>query len=429
MCQDLKKGTADVVLCWHTDRLHRDNTELEDYIRIVEPRDIRTETVIGGILDLNTAGGRANARFLCTVARLEVETRSERVRVAKAHRAREGRFMGGVRPYGFEADGITQREPEAAVIRQGAKGVLANVPIKEIVRGLTRKGITDRNGRPWDAERFRRMLMRPRNAGLVPHMPGSTGGRVFYSENDIVASLPGTPIIEPDEYWSLIHKLSDPERRTNHAWPGPKWFGTGIFQCPCGQRLRVGKKIRTRKDRQTGQIIRTEVKIYRCTRTDAGHATCPMAELDALVIGTLLELIRTSDPADIIPEAPGMANAAELRAELAAHRAKLDEIAADYDDDKITRSQMLTRTDKRRAKIAVTEAQLAALAESHNPAIKLVGADDITQAWRALTFGEQREITRRLLAVKILPVGRGRHVAARDRVQIRKRRTRAPQAA
>ncbi len=28
---------ADVVLCWHTDRLHRSNAELEDYINVVEP--------------------------------------------------------------------------------------------------------------------------------------------------------------------------------------------------------------------------------------------------------------------------------------------------------------------------------------------------------------------------------------------------------
>ena len=46
------------------------------------------------------------------------------------------------------------------------------------------------------------------------------------------------------------------------------------------------------------------------------------------------------------------------KAELATCRARLDEIAADYEDDRITRTQFLTRTDKRRTKIADIEAQL-----------------------------------------------------------------------
>ncbi len=41
-----------MVLVWHTNRLHRSNIELEDYINVVEPREISTETVTAGIIDL-----------------------------------------------------------------------------------------------------------------------------------------------------------------------------------------------------------------------------------------------------------------------------------------------------------------------------------------------------------------------------------------
>ena len=44
----LRSGGADVVLVWHTDRLHRSNAELEDYINVVEPCEILTETVKAG---------------------------------------------------------------------------------------------------------------------------------------------------------------------------------------------------------------------------------------------------------------------------------------------------------------------------------------------------------------------------------------------
>jgi DNA invertase Pin-like site-specific DNA recombinase len=55
MLDALRAGKADVVLCWHTDRLHRSNAELEDYINVVEPREVKTETVTAGILDLNAS--------------------------------------------------------------------------------------------------------------------------------------------------------------------------------------------------------------------------------------------------------------------------------------------------------------------------------------------------------------------------------------
>jgi hypothetical protein len=86
---------------------------------------------------------------------------------------------------------------------------------------------------------------------------------------------------------------------------------------------------------------------------------------------------------------------AALRAELVTCRVRLDEIAADYEDDKITRTQFLTRTDKRRAKMAAIEAQLAEATEV-SPLAPLVGADDVA-AWEALTLGQQRAV-----------IGRGR---------------------
>ena len=47
-----------------------------------------------------------------------------------------------------------------------------------------------------------------------------------------------------------------------------------------------------------------------------------------------------------------------LRADLVTCRERLNEIADDYEEDRITRSQFLTRTDKRRAKMAAIEPSL-----------------------------------------------------------------------
>ena len=119
---DIRSGRADVVLAWHTDRLHRDMTDLEDYITACgEGRSgVPTNTVKGGDLDLSTASGRMVARILGAVARQEVEHMIERQKSAKERNRKAGAWSGGPRPYGFRKDGPS--------IKQGGQGGLAQVP-------------------------------------------------------------------------------------------------------------------------------------------------------------------------------------------------------------------------------------------------------------------------------------------------------------
>ena len=45
LLQHIRAGAVDVVVAWHTDRLHRSPTELEDYITACEARNVATITV------------------------------------------------------------------------------------------------------------------------------------------------------------------------------------------------------------------------------------------------------------------------------------------------------------------------------------------------------------------------------------------------
>jgi site-specific DNA recombinase len=49
---------VDAVVVWHTDRLYRRITELEQYIRVCERQSVSTQTVQAGPLDLATPSGR-----------------------------------------------------------------------------------------------------------------------------------------------------------------------------------------------------------------------------------------------------------------------------------------------------------------------------------------------------------------------------------
>jgi hypothetical protein len=140
-----------------------------------------------------------------------------------------------------------------------------------------------------------------------------------------------------------------------------------------------------------------------------------VAPMDGLVERVVTEKLSRPDAADLIAAPAGGVDVAALRAELATCRDRLEEIAADYEDDKITRSQFLTRTEKRRAKVAKIEAELAEATET-SPLAPLVGTDDVAAAWKALSMGQQRAVIQALFTITVRPVGRGRRPDVRDRV-------------
>ncbi|KPC65913.1 recombinase, partial [Streptomyces sp. NRRL F-6602] len=113
MLADLEDGTATVVIAWHTDRLHRSPTELEEYIDLSQRRGIDTHTVQAGDLDLSTSSGRMTARIHGAVARHESEHKAERVARARLQKAKAGLWGGGIRPFGWGVPtGETQKKTD-----------------------------------------------------------------------------------------------------------------------------------------------------------------------------------------------------------------------------------------------------------------------------------------------------------------------------
>jgi DNA invertase Pin-like site-specific DNA recombinase len=422
----LESGRWSMFLSVHLDRTVRDPRDLEDLIDVVEqshPR-IVVDSVTGS-LRLACDADITMARIMCAIANQASRDTARRVSDKRRVLAEEGRFGGGTVRYGFNADG-TVRQDEARWIRDAADEALGDVPLRELTRDLNNAGWRNRKGEPWEARNVREMLLRPCNAGLMVHRKVQDDDGRPYTRDEVVGTLPGEPIIEPDRYWSLVAKLTDPDRRTN---PGTaaKWFGSGIYRCPCGEGLRVQAERRKKTDRRTREVTVVEREVYRCQASGGtGHVKVERAELDALVIATLKEWVRTSDPADIIGTKTAAEDVAALRAEVKRHKDRLIEIAEDHEEDRITREQRNQSTARRRRKLEAAQARLEAIAQDEDPAAKLVGADDVDAAWEDLTFGEQRQVTRRLLTVKVQPIGRGKRTPVHERVKITRRKRPRP---
>src|SRR5215204_2394956 len=116
LLREVRAGRVKGVLAWHPDRLHRRATELEEFVTMAETHGLQVQTVTAGTVDLSTPSGRMIARMLGAAAQHEVEQTRRRLRSQKAQAAKNGKYRGGPRPYGFEADGVTVCEEEAKII-------------------------------------------------------------------------------------------------------------------------------------------------------------------------------------------------------------------------------------------------------------------------------------------------------------------------
>ncbi len=138
MLDDLRAGAIGGVLVWHIDRLTRHPRELESLIDLCEELRVELGCVTGEV-DLGTHTGRLTARMLGGLARYESDHKSERIRRKHEELALHGKVSGGgSRPYGYEADKLTLRPAEAAIMRECVTRFLAGESLRSIAIDLNR---------------------------------------------------------------------------------------------------------------------------------------------------------------------------------------------------------------------------------------------------------------------------------------------------
>lgn len=379
---DLENDRARAVLAWHTDRLHRNPRELEEYVELCERKGVVTHTVQAGEIDLSTASGRAVARTLGAWARFESEHKAERVRRARQQAATQGRWSGGVRPFGFQPDGQSIDQAEAAEIAAATKALLSGSSLRSVVRDLNDRGIVGTKGKPWSPESLRDVLLRPRNAGLAVY------------RGEVVGPAAWPPIVTEDAWRAVTALLTDPGRRTT---PGgqPKWLGTGIYLCGepgCGLTVFCS--------RAGGSNLPS----YRC-RTRR-HVSRNAGHVDQLVTAVILKRLAKPDAAELLTHDEGP-DTSELQAEATALRARLEDIAREYARGAVTLRQLTVATTTMEERLADVERQIASVAVI-DPLADLIGAQDIAERWEGFDLGRKRGIVSALVTVTILPSPGGR---------------------
>lgn len=384
MLEAIAEGKVKAILCWHTDRLHRSPAELEPFIDLCNPMGVEIRAYKAGLIDLETASGRMVARIHGAVARHEVEHMIERMRRGKLRAAVEGKFRGGRRAFGFEADGMTHREVEAQAIRDATKRVLSGVSIAQMVREWNEAGlVTSFGGKPWTARTLKKVLVRPRNASLVTH------------EGNIIGSGQWPAIVDQDDYRALVALLGDPSRRLSYSYER-KYLGSGVYVCgKCGAKMRTATQPGGRAGR---------AKTYKCS--GGAHLGRIADKLDEYVTGLVLGRLSKPDAAVVLEGEE--VDVVGLHTKRDGLQARLDELADLFAQGAIDGSQLRRGSDSLRENLRAVDAELAAARSSSALANLVLAGKDLREAWAELSVDVQGKIVDALMVVTILPAPRGR---------------------
>jgi DNA invertase Pin-like site-specific DNA recombinase len=413
MMAGVEAGEFDVIVARHMDRLTRRLSDLERVLTACEAAGVVIVTAADGV-DTSTDGGRLVARILGSVAQGEVERKSARQRAAVVQAAKQGRWVGGRRAFGYESDGTTVREAEAAMIRRGYDAVLGGEPVTAVARMWNEAGFgttqPKRDGSPntWTRSGARDVLLNPRNAGLRRHRPdGGQGEFRKDPESYIVGKAQWPAIVDEDTYRAATRLLTAPERRrqANNA----QALLTGVALCRCGSTVNAGG-------------ARRHYRTYRC-KDHPGHLARMADPADAYVEAVIVERLSRPDALEVF--APTVAaDTRDLSGEADTLRRRLEDFAVDYADGVLSRQQFATVNERVRGRLAQLETEIAT-AGATDVVAPLVGSGDVAAAWADLSTPRKRGVIDALAVITLLPPGRGTRTFREETVAIEWRTDRA----
>lgn len=395
LCNTVRSGQVQRVVCWSTERIVRRMSDLETYVTACEPFQVTTITEVAGPIDLSTPTGLMVARITTAVASFEVDQLRGRVKRGRRSRAERGMPVGGRIPFGFLDDRITHHPVEAVAIQSATRALLSGDSLRSIAHGWNDAGLTTRTGKRWSPSQVRYVLIRARNAGLVQHA------------GKIVATAVWEPLVTYDEWNSVCALIRSPERRTSPG-PAPRWLLSFIARCECGEYMRTW---RSGYDRHGNTRVS-----YRCDvreRTEP-HATVPAEITDAhvtekLIIGYWEQGFGFPTPG---APTPVVAEAPESRiADLQKRRA---EVAQLWDDEVITTDEYrerLAKLDLRISQVPVTPSKPTA-----PPAPDTL--ESLRAEWEGFSVDRKRWIVKQTVDITMYRSGPGRRVPLDERVQL-----------
>lgn len=229
----------DAVIVWKVDRLAR---RVLDFLQVDQALQERGAGLVAveDPIDMTTPMGRAFATILAVFGEMEAAAIASRVKAARAHLVKEGRWTGGGYLYGLmpidNPDGagkVLTHDPERIewlrlIVRMAQRGETVSAITTYLdTHGAPLPVKAERGGRKWSGwnrQTVAGILRNPSLAGATPRNPGRKKSNAAASPLSVVRDNDGKPRIDADiaivtfeEFEALLKQLN--ERSSPQARP------------------------------------------------------------------------------------------------------------------------------------------------------------------------------------------------------------------
>jgi DNA invertase Pin-like site-specific DNA recombinase len=199
MLAAIERGEVDAIVVYHGDRLVRQPRDLEDLFDLAAEKGIRLAAPTGEY-NLDDPDHQMMLRWISSRAKNESDHISRRQKRGHERRREQGIVRAGGRggrAFGFDTDGLTQRKAEIDLMRECATRLLAGEGAGAIARDWNERGLPSVTGGDWQHGTLKKMMLRPRVAGLMP-------------DGESVAAWP--PVLDDDpaaarELWEAVRAV------------------------------------------------------------------------------------------------------------------------------------------------------------------------------------------------------------------------------
>jgi site-specific DNA recombinase len=406
---------VDLVLAVDLDRLSRGFEPYIRFYRACEQARIKVGW-LGGEADFATGAGLLELEIRASFAREEL--RKIKSRTARAHLELflDGKDVGGGRPFGYERDRRTLREPamlcrladhmeitvdEPELIREAATKLLQGASLRSIAKDWTKHGVPTASGKQrWNTSVLRKILISARISGRRENgtVEGKRHDVGVISDHD--AEWP--QIIDHETSDAIRSLLSDGSRRMN-GHP-TRYLLAGIAECGlCHNQLIA----RPRSDGVRSMVCAGD-------RGGCGRLRIVNDPMEDLVSKTVLRAIDKGALARVMRGK----NDHHVTAEMMKTDRKLTELASDYASDRITRNQFESATSILKAKLNDLKKRVASSRQTYG----LDGLDDagLRDRWPQLELHRRRAVISALVEKVVIGSAlHGRNQFDADRVDVR----------
>lgn len=225
-------GLFEEIIVWKIDRLSRSMRDLIELVEYFKACNVAVKSVTEPF-DLNTPIGECVFNMMGNFAQLEHKTMIERINLGLRRRWEQGKWKGGVPPYGYDYNKKTERlevkEEEAKIVKKIFTHYLRRKSLRLVTNYLNTKKMPPRNGTKWRDSTVGVILSRKTYVGIL-------------KIGDVVNTLPELRIVSKRTF----EKVQELRKRRRTFKPRIRneesFMEGGMFCHNCGTTLFMGMR-------------------------------------------------------------------------------------------------------------------------------------------------------------------------------------------